>query len=363
MSAPQQQQQQQPNTEEVIEAVFHRLAALRCQNTLKAFEAELQALNLLPPPPAPAATQPPPPAAAAPAAVAPAAAPATETPEATPADTTTGRGYPFEQYPNVEAPDVVQSPKPMTSPPPPAEPVADSAVSTPAEASPVRKAVSPEAPAAAVVPAAESGAADEEEEDDWQGNEDGFLRVAAREQSFVDEEIWEPERGRRPSFSRGAGITAKEHKHYVRDMINLEHSKILKDMGESAPETSPKNAREEEKPAESDVVSEAGDAVADADVPAAAAEAAPYAPPAPPQPVLEKFSLQVIYEKGKTGFEQDREFPVHRDSVIAGRYQILEYIGSAAFSDAVQCLDLKTNHPVCFPSTTLQPNHTTLRCA
>ena len=32
---------------------------------------------------------------------------------------------------------------------------------------------------------------------------------------------------------------------------------------------------------------------------------------------------------------------------MAGRYQILDYLGSAAFSRAVQCLDLETNEQVC----------------
>ena len=33
--------------------------------------------------------------------------------------------------------------------------------------------------------------------------------------------------------------------------------------------------------------------------------------------------------------------------VFTGRYQILEYLGSAAFSKAVQCLDLHTGQMVC----------------
>jgi serine/threonine protein kinase len=35
------------------------------------------------------------------------------------------------------------------------------------------------------------------------------------------------------------------------------------------------------------------------------------------------------------------------NSVIAGRFQVIEYLGSAAFSKAIQCLDLFTNNMVC----------------
>lgn len=52
--------------------------------------------------------------------------------------------------------------------------------------------------------------------------------------------------------------------------------------------------------------------------------------------------MQVIYNPNKTGFEESAEFPIKTNTVIAGRYQILDYIGSAAFSHAVQCTDLVT---------------------
>jgi len=54
-----------------------------------------------------------------------------------------------------------------------------------------------------------------------------------------------------------------------------------------------------------------------------------------------------VFERDKTGFEESKEFPIRMNSVIAGRYQIIEYLGSAAFSRAVQCLDLETNKMVC----------------
>lgn len=59
------------------------------------------------------------------------------------------------------------------------------------------------------------------------------------------------------------------------------------------------------------------------------------------------FNMKVIYNPNKTGFEESAEYPMKTNQVIAGRYQILDYIGSAAFSHAVQCLDLITGDLCC----------------
>mmetsp|Transcript_23909 Transcript_23909/g.68401 ORF Transcript_23909/g.68401 Transcript_23909/m.68401 type:complete len:743 (-) Transcript_23909:223-2451(-) len=63
--------------------------------------------------------------------------------------------------------------------------------------------------------------------------------------------------------------------------------------------------------------------------------------------VYDSFSLRVVYERGKTGFEESKEFPFKADSVVAARFRMLEYLGSASFSYAVKCLDLHTNQLVC----------------
>jgi hypothetical protein len=62
---------------------------------------------------------------------------------------------------------------------------------------------------------------------------------------------------------------------------------------------------------------------------------------------LEYFNLKVIYVKGRTGFEESRDFPIRLHDIIAGRYEVIEYLGSAAFSRAVQCLDHKNGQMVC----------------
>lgn len=59
------------------------------------------------------------------------------------------------------------------------------------------------------------------------------------------------------------------------------------------------------------------------------------------------YNLKVVFDRERTGFEEIKDFPVVIDSVIAGRYQVMEYLGSAAFSKALQCLDIHTKDLVC----------------
>jgi len=63
--------------------------------------------------------------------------------------------------------------------------------------------------------------------------------------------------------------------------------------------------------------------------------------------VYDSFGLRIVFERDKTGFEESKEFPIRMNTVVAARYQILEFLGSAAFSRAVQCLDLENNKMVC----------------
>ncbi|CAJ1411169.1 unnamed protein product [Effrenium voratum] len=63
--------------------------------------------------------------------------------------------------------------------------------------------------------------------------------------------------------------------------------------------------------------------------------------------VFDSFNLRIVHERDRTGFEETKDFPIRLNSIVAGRYQVLEYLGSAAFSRAVQCLDLETNRMVC----------------
>ncbi|GAV64902.1 Pkinase domain-containing protein [Cephalotus follicularis] len=61
----------------------------------------------------------------------------------------------------------------------------------------------------------------------------------------------------------------------------------------------------------------------------------------------EVFNLRIIHRKNRTGFEEHKDLPIVLNTVIAGRYYVTEYIGSAAFSKVVQAQDLHTGTDVC----------------
>jgi len=61
----------------------------------------------------------------------------------------------------------------------------------------------------------------------------------------------------------------------------------------------------------------------------------------------DSFPLRVVYDRYRTGFEEQKEFPVTEHMEIAGRYHVHRYIGSAAFSKALAALDKATNSWVC----------------
>ena len=63
--------------------------------------------------------------------------------------------------------------------------------------------------------------------------------------------------------------------------------------------------------------------------------------------IYDCYNLKVIYDREKTGFEETKDFQIVINSIIAGRYQVIEFLGSAAFSKAIQCLDLVTKEMVC----------------
>ena len=52
--------------------------------------------------------------------------------------------------------------------------------------------------------------------------------------------------------------------------------------------------------------------------------------------IYDSFNMRVVFDREKTGFEETKDFPIVIDSIIAGRYQVVEYLGSAAFSKAIQ---------------------------
>lgn len=61
----------------------------------------------------------------------------------------------------------------------------------------------------------------------------------------------------------------------------------------------------------------------------------------------------MIFDRERTGFEETKDFPIIINSIIAGRYQVLEFLGQAAFSKAIhviyynKCLDIINNNHLC----------------
>ena len=51
------------------------------------------------------------------------------------------------------------------------------------------------------------------------------------------------------------------------------------------------------------------------------------------------FNLKVIFDPFRTGFENSKHFVARKGDVIAGRYQVTDMLGQAAFSTAIQCFD------------------------
>lgn len=61
----------------------------------------------------------------------------------------------------------------------------------------------------------------------------------------------------------------------------------------------------------------------------------------------EIFQLKIVHRKNRTGFEESKEFAIVMNSIIAGRYYVTEFLGSAAFSKVVQAHDLYVGRDVC----------------
>ena len=56
--------------------------------------------------------------------------------------------------------------------------------------------------------------------------------------------------------------------------------------------------------------------------------------------IYDGFMLKVIFDRERTGFEESKEFGIIINTLIAGRYEIVDYLGSAAFSKTIGCRDL-----------------------
>jgi hypothetical protein len=62
----------------------------------------------------------------------------------------------------------------------------------------------------------------------------------------------------------------------------------------------------------------------------------PYYPVQYNNVIYDAFNLKVIVDRERTGFEESKEFKIVVNSLIAGRYQVIQFLGSAAFSKAIK---------------------------
>lgn len=50
--------------------------------------------------------------------------------------------------------------------------------------------------------------------------------------------------------------------------------------------------------------------------------------------------MKVIFEPYRTGFEESKDLKHPKGTILAGRYEVYDVLGQAAFSTALQCIDL-----------------------
>lgn len=55
------------------------------------------------------------------------------------------------------------------------------------------------------------------------------------------------------------------------------------------------------------------------------------------------FNLKVIFKPFITGFEEHKDFQPNPGSIVAGRYEVVDMLGEAAFSSAIRCIDLEAS--------------------
>ena len=64
-------------------------------------------------------------------------------------------------------------------------------------------------------------------------------------------------------------------------------------------------------------------------------------------PTYDSFTLRIVHERHRTGFEADKDLVVREGMLIAGRYRAKAMLGEAAFSTAWSCFDELKGRGVC----------------
>ena len=65
------------------------------------------------------------------------------------------------------------------------------------------------------------------------------------------------------------------------------------------------------------------------------------------KPTYDSFSLRIVHERHRTGFEADKDLVVAEGMLLAGRYRAKAMLGEAAFSTAWSCFDELKGRNVC----------------
>ena len=64
-------------------------------------------------------------------------------------------------------------------------------------------------------------------------------------------------------------------------------------------------------------------------------------------PIYDSFTLRIVHERHRTGFEADKDLLLTENMLIAGRYRVKSMLGEAAFSTAWKCMDELKHRWVC----------------
>lgn len=58
-------------------------------------------------------------------------------------------------------------------------------------------------------------------------------------------------------------------------------------------------------------------------------------------------NIPCIFDRNRTGFEESKEFPIVIGAEVAGRFEIIEFLGAAGFSKAVHAKEIHSGKSVC----------------
>lgn len=54
------------------------------------------------------------------------------------------------------------------------------------------------------------------------------------------------------------------------------------------------------------------------------------------------YNLKLVFDQNKVGFDQERTLDITENKILAGKYRVINILGSAQFSTAVKVQDITT---------------------